>query len=112
MGSANITKFLKRMTMIRIMVISVLAVGSVSTARGEEVVLNPGFITGTIGMGSQPVRWATASATFQNFSASTPRIFNTNGTSVDYNLTVNVPEGTTPTYRMGATLALMSSNGT
>ena len=78
-------------------------------ASGEEVVLNPGNIAGTIQMGDQRIREARVSASFESFSAS-ERFSALNATSVDYDLTVNVPQGTTPSYSVGLKL-IMTNNG-
>lgn len=81
-----------------------MAAGVASTAYANgEVVLNPGNIAGTIQMGSQQIRQASVFASFQSLSSS-QTVQGNNATSVNYDLTVNVPEGTTPDYRVSANL--------
>ena len=95
------SRLLKRISLSLVLALSVLSAGLVSTTSAGEVVLNPGFVAGTMQMGSERIITLNASASFQSFSSS-QRLSPIPVTSVaNYNLTVNVPQGTTPEYKVG-----------
>ena len=69
---------------------------------GNVVVLNPGYVGGTIQVGSETMNSASVfadSGTCNSITSISP-----NATSSTYNLTVNVPQGTTPTYNVSASV--------
>ena len=80
------------------------------SAVGQDVVLNPGFISGTVRVGNEVLTRADVSASGAGSSSSTnvtPP--SADPTSASYTLTVNVPGGTSPTYSVSATARMDGS---
>ncbi|MGQ0736667.1 MAG: PxKF domain-containing protein [Acidobacteriota bacterium] len=86
------------------LVLSMLTL-SAPDARAQSVVLNPGYVSGTIAIGSETISgayiYAYATVDGVTYQAYTWVYEPDAGT---YTLTVNVPAGTTPQYTVGATI--------
>ncbi|MFC1989970.1 HYR domain-containing protein [Chloroflexota bacterium] len=67
-------------------------------AAADEVVLRPAYITGTVQMGTANITSLSVYANWSDQSSSTSISVNPNSPIANYELTVNVPEGTSPTY--------------
>ena len=80
--------------------------GFVSALKGQDVQVNPGFIEGTVQIGSEPIRRVFIFASGPNGLNSQINIFppSPQPTSLSYSLTVDVPVGTTPQYNVQATV--------
>ncbi|MDH4320291.1 MAG: hypothetical protein OEV73_02215, partial [Desulfobulbaceae bacterium] len=65
-------------------------------AQAEDVYLNPGYISGGIGIEGVSVQWAEVKADNGDFSASTY------GSAANYTLTVNTPENGSYDYEVGS----------
>ncbi len=65
-------------------------------AQAEDVYLNPGYISGAIGIEGVTVQWAEVKADNDEFSASTY------GSANNYTLTVNTPENGSYDYQVGS----------
>lgn len=79
-----------------------------SRLMAQDVVLNPGHISGQIQVGNEVLSRYNVSANFSTFNSS-KQVNNVDSTSASYDLTVNVPEGTTPDYRVNLSV-WMDSN--
>lgn len=75
-----------------------------SLSNAGEVVLTPGYIGGTIQVGSEKITYASLSATWSSYSASST--IYPNATTATYSLTANVPSGTTPSYSVSCSVSL------
>lgn len=71
-------------------------VGGSKVASADEVVLRPAYISGSVQMGNHTITNFTVYANWGDQQAT--KTVTVNGPVGNYNLTVNVPEGTSPTY--------------
>jgi len=83
------------------LLIALLTISLPGAVAADEVVLRPGYISGTIQVGSEPLSYYSVSASWSSYSASASKSLS-NVTSTTYDLTVNVPEGETPSYSVYA----------
>ena len=71
-------------------------VGGSKVASADEVVLRPAYISGSVQMGNHTITNFTVYANWGDQQAT--KTVTVNGPVGNYNLTVNVPEGTSPPY--------------
>jgi len=98
-------------------VMALIFAAAATPARAQNVVLNPAIIQGTIEVTGQSFNYATVYANWTDNSTNPPTYYsaginatiNADGTGT-YSLIVNVPEGSTPTYSVGAYGYLSGTN--
>lgn len=69
-------------------------------AKAQDVVLNPGYVSGQVQVGSEAISRVKITASNDAFSATMTVNPAAGSTSATYTLTVNVPEGTVQTYEL------------
>jgi YVTN family beta-propeller protein len=90
---------MKRIVDIRLLSSFVVAtLAATALVRSQSLELKPGYIAGTVTLGGETINQTDVNATWQSQSSSSSQ------SSSAYNLTVNVPSGTSPVYSVRPTV--------